>query len=173
MPAISLLSGLAASAAAPSASAATAAQDVAAAGGLVLGPERRYAAPLLAPGTRLVLPAGIRAKPVKDYYTRPRLAGAASAWPYLTAADGSRVDASVMPERGAPTRFAVLSGFTDGWYEIRLAGGRADRVTWDASAMPFLWLYGEFGATKQNPYDRFYSLALQPISRNPYSATIR
>ena len=41
--------------------------------------------------------------------------------------------------------------------------------------MPFLWLYGEFGATSKNPYDRFYSLALQPMSRNPYSlaTTIR
>ena len=41
--------------------------------------------------------------------------------------------------------------------------------------MPFLWLYGEFGATSQSPYNRFYSLALQPMSRNPYSlaTTIR
>ena len=71
--------------------------------------------------------------------------------------------------RGAPTRIAMLSGFTDGWYELRHANGRADRVTWDASAMPFLWLYGEFGASSKSPYDRFYSLALQPMSRNPYS----
>ena len=147
----------------------------AAAGDLVQGVQRQYNAPLLAPGTRLVLPAGIKAVPVRDYYQRPRLAPAASAWPYLRAADGTVVDASVVPGRGAPTRVAVLSGFTDGWYELHLANGRAHRVTWDARTMPFLWLYGEFGATNAWPYhDRFYTLALQPMSRNPYSlATIR
>ena len=147
----------------------------AAAGDLVQGVERRYNAPLLAPGTRLVLPAGVTAVPIQDYYHRPRLSPAASAWPRMRAADGAMVDASVVPERGAPTRVAVLSGFTDGWYEIRHANGRADRVTWDASAMPFLWLYGEFGASSKSPYDRFYSLALQPMSANPYplATTIR
>jgi hypothetical protein len=41
--------------------------------------------------------------------------------------------------------------------------------------MPFLLLYGEFGGTSKSPYNRFYTLALQPMSRNPYSlaATIR
>jgi hypothetical protein len=40
---------------------------------------------------------------------------------------------------------------------------------WDAGQLPVLWFYGEFGATKRSPYrDRFYALALQPMSRNPY-----
>ena len=174
--AIPVLSSLVGSA--TSASAATAARRgnvPAAAEELVKGVERHYSPPLLAPGTRLVLPAGIKAVPVRDYYHRPRLAPAASAWPHMRAADGTTVDASVIPGRGAPTRVAVLSGFTDGWYELRHANGRADRVTWDARAMPFLWLYGEFGATGKSPYNRFYSLALQPMSRNPYSlaTTIR
>ncbi len=174
--AVPVLSGLVGSAAPASAAAATRRGSVpAAAGDLVQGAERRYNAPLLAPGTRLVLPAGIKAVPVRDYYHRPRLAPTASAWPRVRAADGTMVDASVIPERGAPTRIAVLSGFTDGWYELRHANGRADRVTWDVRTMPFLWLYGEFGATSKSPYNRFYSLALQPMSRNPYSlaTTIR
>jgi hypothetical protein len=100
------------------------------------GAERRYNAPLLTPGTRLVLPAGVRAVPVLDYYHRPRAAPAASAWPYIRAADGTTVDASVIPERGAPTRIAIVSGFTEGWYELTHANGRADRVMWDASKMP-------------------------------------
>jgi len=146
----------------------------ASAGDLVQGVQQRYNAPLLAPGTRLLLPAGIKAVHVRDYYTRPRLGSAVSAWPYLRAADGTMVDASVVPERGAAARIAVLSGFTDGWYEIRHANGRADRVTWDASAMPFLFLNGEFGGTNAHPYNLFYSLSLQPMSANPYSlATIR
>ena len=174
--AIPVLSSIAGSAAPASASTGARQGSVpASAGDLVQGAERRYNAPLLAPGTRLVLPAGVKAVPVRDYYHRPRLAPAASAWPYMTAADGTTVDASVIPEPGAPTRIAVLSGFTDGWYELHHANGRADRVTWDARTMPFLWLYGEFGATGKSPYNRFYSLALQPMSRNPYSlaTTIR
>ncbi len=136
---------------------------------LVRGVERRYNAPLLTPGTRLVLPAGVKAVPVRDYYHRPRLASAASAWPHLRAADGSTVDASVIPERGAPTRVAIVSGFTEGWYELIHANGRADRVMWDASKMPYLFVYGEFGGTDEEPFrDRFYTLALQPMSRNPY-----
>ena len=168
--AIPVLSGLVGSAApALAATGARRGSVPAAAGDLVQGVERRYNAPLLAPGTRLVLPAGVTAVPIQDYYHRPRLAPAASAWPRMRAADGAMVDASVVPEHGAPTRVAVLSGFTDGWYEIRHANGRADRVTWDARAMPFLWLYGEFGGAGKSPYDRFYSLALQPMSANPYS----
>jgi hypothetical protein len=158
---------------ATSAAAATAVRPVdapAAAGDLVRGTERRYNAPLLTPGTRLVLPAGIKAVPVLDYYRRPRVASAASAWPYLRAADGTRVDASVIPERGAPTRIAILSGFTEGWYELIHANGRADRVMWEASKMPYLFVFGEFGGTNQEPFrSRFYTLALQPMSRNPYT----
>jgi hypothetical protein len=146
------------------ASGSTAADD------FVRGTERRYNAPLLTPGTRLVLPAGVKAVPVLDYYNRPRLAPAASAWPHLRAADGTTVDASVVPERGAPTRIAVVSGFTDGWYELTHANGRADRVMWDASKLPYLFVYGEFGGTDEEPFrGRFYTLALQPMSRNPYT----
>lgn len=137
---------------------------------LVRGVERRYNAPLLAPGTRLLLPAGIKAVPIQDYYRHPHLASGESAWPRMTATDGSTVDASIVPERGAPTRIAMLSGFTEGWYQLSHASGRADRVTWDAKKLPYLWFYGEFGATIDAPYHNwFYSLALQPFSRNPYS----
>jgi hypothetical protein len=138
--------------------------------GLVRGVERRYNAPLLTPGTRVVLPAGIKAVPVRDYYRRPHLGSVESAWPRMTASDGTKVDASIVPERGAPTRVAILSGFTEGWYEVIHASGRADRVTWDARKFPFLWFYGEFGATNDAPYHNwFYTLALEPFSRNPYS----
>jgi hypothetical protein len=133
------------------------------------GQERRSNAPLLTPGTRLLLPAGVTAVPVLDYYRRPRLGPAASAWPHVRAADGTTVDASVIPGRGAPARVAIVTGFTEGWYELIHANGRADRVMWDAGQLPVLWVYGEFGGTNQHPYrDRFYTLALQPLSRNPY-----
>jgi hypothetical protein len=136
---------------------------------LVRGVERRYNAPLLAPGTRLVLPSDLKVVPIEDYYRHPHLARAKSVWPYMTATDGSTVEASIVPERGGPTRIAMLSGFREGWYEVTHASGRADRVTWDARKFPFLWFYGEFGATADAPYrNRFYTLALQPFSHNPY-----
>jgi hypothetical protein len=136
---------------------------------LVRGQQRRYNAPLLAAGTRLLLPAGVTAVPVVDYYHRPQLGRTASEWPHLRAADGSTVDASVIPDRGAPTRVAILSGFTEGWYQLAHVNGRADRVTWDARKLPYLLVHGEFGGTDEEPYrGRFYTLALQPMSRNPY-----
>ena len=139
-------------------------------GDLVRGEERRYNAPLLAPGTRLLLPAGGKAVPVLDYYHRPHLGPAASAWPHLRAADGTTVDASVIPDRGAPTRIAIVSGFAEGWYELTHANGRADRVMWDAGKLPYLFVYGEFGGTDEEPFrDRFFTFALQPMSRNPYT----
>jgi hypothetical protein len=138
-------------------------------GDLVRGQERRYNAPLLTPGTRLLLPAGVKAVPVLDYYHRPHAAPTASAWPYIKAANGTTVDASVIPDRGAPTRVAMLSGFTEGWYQLAHTSGRADRVSWDARKLPYLFVYGEFGGTDEEPFrDRFYTLALQPMSRNPY-----
>jgi len=139
---------------------------------LVRAAERRYNHPLLTPGTRLSLPAGVKAVPIQDYYRGPHLASTESTWPHMTATDGTTVDASVIPEPGAPTRIAILSGFQQGWYELVHANGRADRVTWDAGRFPFLWFYGEFGATTEAPYHKwFYTLALQPLSRNPYSRT--
>ena len=168
--ALPVLASIGSAAPALAASAARPGSVPAAAGDLVRGTERRYNAPLLTPGTRLVLPAGVKAVPVLDYYQRPRLAPAGSTWPYLRAADGSTVDASVIPDRGAPTRIAIVSGFTAGWYELTHASGRADRVMWDARKLPYLFVYGEFGGTDQEPFrDRFYTLALQPMSRNPYT----
>lgn len=164
--------GTAAPASAATATATTARPDGssrATAEDLVRGVERRFSAARLTPGTRLVLPAGIKALAVRDYYHRPFSASARTAWPNVTATDGSTVDASVVPDRGAPTRIAILSGFAEGWYEIRHASGRTDRVTWNARELPFLFLYGEFGATNEAPFhNRIYSLALQPLSCNPY-----
>ena len=139
---------------------------------LARGAERTYNAPRLQPGTRLILPAGIKAVSILDYYHRPHLASTETAWPNVMAADGSTVDASTVPERGAPTRVAMLSGFSEngGWYELIHANGRADRVTWDARKFPVLRLYAEYGATDEHPLkDRFYLLALQPFASNPYS----
>lgn len=174
IPVLYSLGGAVSSAAAATASAAqttalpTAGNPATKSNGLIQGKERRYNAPLLTTGTRLVLPAGIKVVPVENFYTRPQLASTTSKWPSLKAADGSVVDASVVPVPGAATRSAILSGFSEGWYELRHANGRAERVTWDAAELPFLWLHGEFGAG-QHPYSEFFSLSLLPLSQDPFS----
>jgi hypothetical protein len=56
---------------------------------LVRGEERRYNAPLLTPGTRLVLPAGVKAVPVLDAGQRPSCSSTAN---------------SAGPMRSLPTR---------------------------------------------------------------------
>jgi hypothetical protein len=38
-----------------------------------------------------VLPTGIKAVPVQDYYRRPHLASVKSAWPRVMASDGTMV----------------------------------------------------------------------------------
>ena len=142
------------------------------AGDLERGVEQRYNAPLLSPGSRLVLPAGIKSVAIEDYYRRPYLASTETAWPHMTVDDGSTVDASTIPDHGAATRVAILSGFRagQGWFELVLASKGADRrVTWDAAEFPFLFIHGEFGAAAEAPFNRFYTLTLQPYSRNPYS----
>lgn len=178
--AIPVLYGVGAAAPAHAATAPTQAATTAARAGnapqaatdLVRGSERRFTATQLTPGTRLVLPEGIKAVAVEDYYHRPHTASAQTAWPNVTAANGRTVDASVVPDRGAPTRIAILSGFVQGWYEIKHATGRTDRVAWDARKLPVLFLYGEFGATSEAPYNLFYTLALQPLSHNPYTRNL-
>jgi hypothetical protein len=70
---------------------------------------------------------------------------------------------------GGLAALPVLYSVGSGRPALAHASGRADRVTWDARQLPVLWVYGEFGATQEHPYrDRFYTLALQPMSRNPY-----
>jgi hypothetical protein len=62
-----------------------------------------------------------------------------------------------------------VSGFTEGWYELTHASGRADRVIWDARKLPCLFVYGEFGGSDEEPFrSQFYSLTLQPMSGNFY-----
>lgn len=153
-----------------SAIAATRAGDTAAAT-IERGGARHFNAPRLTPGARLRLPEGIKAVQVEGYFeNRPRLGRTEYTWPYVQTADGSVADASIVPERGAASRMAVLSGFKQGWYEVSYVNGTTDRVTWDAKKLPYLWLWGEFGAWQEFPFmGQFFTIALEPLSHNPIS----
>jgi hypothetical protein len=138
---------------------------------LVRGGIRRFYPPLLAPGARLVLPAGIQAVTVEGYFeNRPRVSSKASAWPHLPSADGAMADASIIPDRGAGSRMAILSGFTQGWYELVHPNGKTERVEWDARKLPYLWYWGEFGGSSDQLFmNKFYTLGLEAFSRPPFS----
>jgi hypothetical protein len=101
-----------------------------------------FGAPVLGPGGRIRVPEGVLVMPH------------ATAWPTV----------SVVPERGAPSDIFYLTGFGDtGWYEV--AGLR---VEWDATVLPYLWLWRELGATTDYPWwGRAYVVGLEPFSSYP------
>lgn len=137
---------------------------------LVRGGARRFNRPLLTPKHRIRLPRGIEVLPDTNssHPARRRLkAGGPHRWPKVPTTDGGSTDLSVMPEPGEPGQTVYLTGFgSRGWYEITDgSGGAPVRVDWDASALPFLWLWAEWGATTDFPYHgRFYTLALEPVA---------
>jgi hypothetical protein len=173
------LAGLAGLAAAPALAAvsgigaAPTAGDAAVATGVIRGGVRRFSSPVIAPGHRIRLPRGVKvlpavgAGPLASHRIAP---GGPYAWPDVPTRDGGSTDLSAVPRAGTPSTSAYLTGFGGrGWYEIADPGGAvAARVEWDARRMPYLWLWGEWGASKQYPFwGRFYTLALEPFSRHP------
>lgn len=133
-----------------------------ASGQLVRGGVRQYARPRIAPGYRLLLPAGAT---VLAHGARAATQG--HRWPRVHR-DGRVVDLGAMAAVGAPTQKVVLSGFPGGrgWYEITDDRGRVvDRREWDAKRLPYLRLRQEWGATGGFPYwNALYAVNLEPVS---------
>lgn len=131
------------------------------AGRVVRGGTRQYLRPRIAPGHRLVLPAGAT-------ILAGGTGGRPTAWPYAYRG-GQVVDLGEMATPGSPTQSVVLS-FPDahGWYEIRdQYGVLTDRRTWDAGRLPHLRLDQEWGATRTHPYwgaTEVYAVRLEPVS---------
>lgn len=136
---------------------------------IVRGGLRLFHAPGLAPGARLRLPEGARVTPVEGFFeNRPSVAQTTLEWPHMPVRGGEIINASIVPERNGPSRTAILSGFSQGWYEILHPNGRTDHVEWNARRLPYLLYWGEFGASQDLPFmGRFYTLGLEPFSRPP------
>jgi uncharacterized protein DUF4432 len=133
------------------------------------GQHLAFGGPFLRPGARIRLPDGIQVLPHPVPVNPPhrRVAGGGG-WPLVPAEGGGTVDLSVIPEPGAPTEMCYLTGFHDGWYEVVDPAGAAVRVEWDATAMPYLWLWQEFGATVDYPWwGGGYVVGLEPFSSYP------
>lgn len=133
-----------------------------------------FGAPFLLPGSRIQVPEGLTARP----HPAPKEAGArrvgtseAFSWPVGIDPAGETRDFSIAPDPGAASDLFYLSGFPDAaaWYEITRPDSRLGmRVEWDSAALPYLWYWQEFGATKGYPwYGRNYNIGLEPISSFP------
>jgi hypothetical protein len=139
-------------------------------------------APRLRPGHRIRLPDGVSViphpVPIHPSGRRRVAPGGPYPWPVvpapatpaasLASLDRSdapgKVDLSVVPERGEPSDIVYLTGFEDtGWYAV--AGLL---VEWDATVLPYLWLWQELGATTDYPWwGRAYVVGLEPFSSYP------
>ncbi|WP_433190425.1 DUF4432 family protein [Actinoallomurus sp. CA-150999] len=120
-----------------------------------------FGAPFLRPGARIRMPEGVHVMPHETAINPPeRRVGEAGPWPVP---DGV-TDLSVVPEPGAPSDIVYLTGFTDGWYEV----ADALRVEWDASVLPYVWMWQELGAWRDYPWwGRAYVVGLEPFSSLP------
>ena len=137
------------------------------------GQHLAYGAPFLRPGARIVLPDGVRVTPHAGAINPPHRAmraGGPYDWPLVPAPDGGTTDLSVVPAPGSPSDIAYLSGFGDnGWYELRSGDdGAGVQVAWDATVLPYLWLWHELGATADWPWwGRAYVVGLEPFAGYP------
>lgn len=133
-----------------------------------------FGPPFLRPGCRIRLPGGVTAIPHADDVAPGgrRLANAdLFQWPNAQGSDGETLDLSIVPEPQTPSDLVYLTGFPDerGWYEIEdRSRGIGSRIEWDATQMPYLWYWQEFGATTGYPwYGRNYNIGLEPFSSYP------
>lgn len=135
-----------------------------------------FGSPFMRPGMRLTVPDGLKllAHPMADGVARRIDAGADLAWPVTPAADGSPLDLSVIPDRGTTSEMLYLTGFADetAWYHVEHPEtGMGATVRWDATEMPYLWYWQEFGATTRYPwYGDAYVIGLEPFTSMPANA---
>ncbi|HEY8472448.1 MAG TPA: DUF4432 family protein [Natronosporangium sp.] len=133
-----------------------------------------FGEPFLRPGAKIRLPDGISViphpVPIHPSGRRRVAPGGPYRWPVVPGTDLDTVDLSVIPEPGTPSDIVYLTGFEDiGWYEVSdPRGGAGLRVEWDATVLPYLWLWQEFGATTDYPWwGRAFVVGLEPFSSYP------
>jgi hypothetical protein len=136
------------------------------------GQHLAFGRPFLRPGCEIRLPEALTVIP-HDGPIDPagrRFAPGRGSWPVVAGADGTPVDLRVVPEPGAASDIVYLTGFADGagWYELCDPDGAGLRVEWDATLMPYLWYWQEFGASTAPPwFGRLYVIGLEPFAGYP------
>jgi hypothetical protein len=137
---------------------------------LMWGHHITFGPPFLRPGARISLPDGVEVIPHAERLNpdRRRVAPDSGRWPLVAAEGGGELDLSLVPDRGEPSEIVYLAGFPEGRYEVRDPDRLGLRVEWDASVMPYLWFWQEFGATRGYPwYGRHYNIGLEPFTSYP------
>jgi uncharacterized protein DUF4432 len=140
---------------------------------LMWGQHITFGAPFLGPGCRIRVPEGISVTPhvtaIHPAGTRRVAAGGPYRWPTVPDGSGGTVDLSVIPEHDEPSEIVYLSEFEQGWYEVTdPQAGTGLRVEWDATVLPYLWLWQELGASTDYPWwGRAYVVGLEPFSSYP------
>jgi hypothetical protein len=138
---------------------------------LMWGHHIAFGPPFLEPGCRVELPDAVEAiahdKPLNDGGRRVR--SGRFLWPRGEDETGAEVALDVIPAHGAASELLYLTRFGEGRYEIVRGGQRLGlRVEWDASVMPYLWFWQEFGRTTGYPwYGRHYNIGLEPFTSYP------
>lgn len=123
--------------------------------------------PFLRPGQVISLPQGVTVHPHRGHGFDWLDRDVDQLWPHVTLTGGGEADLSRVPGDDAPSEVLYLSGFDDGWYEV-VDGDRVFRIEWDATVLPYLWLWREFGASTDYPFwGRTYALGLEPFSSMP------
>lgn len=92
-------------------------------------------------------------------------------WPVTEGIDEQPVDLSKVPPKGTNCEMLWFEGLSEGWYEVESKDkGIGIRVEWDATVMPYLWFWQEFGGTTGYPwYGEMYTIGLEPFSSAPTS----
>jgi len=138
---------------------------------LMWGHHITFGPPFLKTGCLVQLPDAVEAiphaEPLNDGGRRVR--AGRFRWPRGEDEDGAEVALDVIPERGAASELLYLTDFADGRYEIVRAERRLGlRVEWDASVMPYVWFWQEFGRATGYPwYGRHYNVGLEPFTSYP------
>lgn len=91
------------------------------------------------PGAVVDYPAGATARP--DVGRPAGLTAEAFEWPIGHTADGSELDASVVPD-GPVHRLLYIDRLSEGWAALRQpSGGVSVAMAWDTDAYPYSWLW--------------------------------
>jgi len=90
-----------------------------------------------------------------------------SKWPIVSDRQSENLDLRFIPEEGSHTSdMLFLSGLTEGWFALTNRNlGLGFGLTWDVDVFPVLWVWQEFGGTKDHPwYGNTYALGLEPCT---------
>jgi hypothetical protein len=138
---------------------------------LMWGHHITFGRPFLGPGARIEMPRGVEVitGDISRTHRQRRLAdNQILPWTKVTGSDGSPVDLSLLPSPGTQSDMVYLRGFEEGGYCVRNADGLGIEVGWDATVMPFVWFWQEFGAARDYPwFGRHYNIGLEPFTSMP------